>query len=423
MARYIVKFGGTSLANTDRIQHAAGIVVEYVNAGHEVAVVVSAMAGITNQLIGYANTLSINVFDAFDTNARDEQLSECDVVTASGEQITAGLMALALQKSGLNAQSFLAWQIAIETDDNHGDAHITHIATDQLEDCFARGIIPVVAGFQGLTTHNRVTTLGRGGSDTTAVVLAAALDANSCYIYTDVEGVYTADPRIVPNARKIDVISYPEMLEFAMQGAKVLHTRSVELGMLHEVDIHVLSSFVRATGTRIIVGEATDQINGITHSLNDVHVRITGASELTCVLDVLNQANICLDTVMHVVNPDYSASLDFTFKKSDLVQAKSILSGLKVSYGFDTLAIDLNIVKISIIGVGVRRDQTIESRVLSVLKAHQISVQLASCSDVKLSLVIAHDQMTKAMGVLHDTLIINEKENTELRDLNDHKCR
>jgi len=405
MARYIVKFGGTSLANTDRIQHAAGIVAEYVNDGHEVAVVVSAMAGMTNQLVNYTNTLRTSTFGADVC----DQISECDVVMASGEQITAGLMALALQKRGLSAQSFLAWQIAIETDTNHGDADITRIVAGQLEDCFTRGIIPVIAGFQGLTTHNRVTTLGRGGSDTTAVALAATLGANSCYIYTDVEGVYTADPRIVSNARKIDVISYPEMLEFATHGAKVLHTRSVELGMVHHVDIHVLSSFVRATGTRIIAGEVTNQINGITHSLSDVYVRITGPDALTYVLDVLNQANICLDMVMHVINPDYGASLDFTIKKTDLGPVKSVLSDLKVRYGFDTLAIDLNIVKISIVGVGAKRDQTMESRVHALLATHQISVRLASCSDIKLSVVIAHDQMTKAMCVLHDTLIINAK--------------
>jgi aspartate kinase len=390
VARYIIKFGGTSVGNIDRIQHAAGIVAEFVNAGHEIAVVVSAMAGVTNQLAGYANTLST------------EYTPEHDVVTTSGEQITAGLMALALQKRGLSAQSFLAWQIAIETDANHGDAKILNISADQLKTCFARGIIPVVAGFQGLTQNNRITTLGRGGSDTTAVALSAALNADSCYIYTDVEGVYTADPRIVSNAEKIDVISYPEMLALATHGAKVLHAQCVELGMRHHVDLHVLSSFVQTPGTRISRTESIRNINGIAHSLNEVHIQLTGSSEqLQHAQTILASANIAIDMTTHL-SPN---TLHFTINKTDIAHAKSIFAELKSTLSFDTLAIDPNIVKISIVGVGIKHDLTIEALVHKVLAAQEINVHLASRSDIKLSLVIAHDQMTKAMCILHDALI------------------
>jgi aspartate kinase len=393
VARYIIKFGGTSVGNTNRIQHAAGIVAELVNVGHEITVVVSAMAGMTNQLVAYANALSA------------EYTPEHDVITTSGEQITAGLMALALEKRGLKAQSFLAWQIAIKTDANHGNAKITNISTDQLEDCFGHGIIPVVAGFQGLTTNNRITTLGRGGSDTTAVALAAALNADSCYIYTDVEGVYTADPRIIPNARKIDVIRYPAMLALATHGAKVLHAHCVELGMQHGIDLHVRSSFVPATGTRIAAGESTRKIDGIAHSLNETYINISGTSEqLRHAHSTLVAANIIIDMDM---DPTPEA-LHFTINKADLEHAKSLLTELKLTQDLDILAIDPNIVKISIVGVGIMHDLTIEPLVRDALAAHQINVQLALRSDIKLSLVIAHDQMTKAMGVLHNLLIVDD---------------
>lgn len=393
MTRYVVKFGGTSVGNIDRIQHAAGIVAELANAGHEIVVVVSAMAGMTNQLIAYANTLST------------EATSEHDVVTTSGEQITAGLMALALQKRGLNALSFLAWQISIETDEKYGDAKILNITTDQLESCLKNRTIPVVAGFQGLTTNNRITTLGRGGSDTTAVALAAAINADSCYIYTDVEGVFTADPRIVPNAQKIDVISYPEMLILATHGAKVLHARCVELGMQHKVDLHVLSSFVSESGTHISVTQNTRKINGIAHNLNEVHIRLTGtADQVKYARDTLTAANIINDMEAQFTPEMF----EFIISKTNIEHAKSILTQLKSTIGFDTLAIDPNIVKISIVGVGIKHDLTIEPRVLNALSASQIKVYLISRFDIKLSLVIAHDQMTKAMGILHDLLIVND---------------
>lgn len=386
VARYIIKFGGTSVGNIDRIQHAAGIVAELVNAGHEIAVVVSAMAGMTNQLAAYANAL------------KTEYTSEHDVVTTSGEQITAGLMALALQKRGLNSQSFLAWQIGIQTCNTYGDAKITHIKVDLLENCFRQNIIPVIAGFQGLNAHNRLTTLGRGGSDTTAVAVAAATNADSCYIYTDVEGVYTADPRIVPTAKKIDLISYPEMLALATHGAKVLHARCVELGMKNNIDLHVRSSFVNAPGTHVSVTNNRSKIKGIAHSLNEAHVFVTGSQEqLHWAKNVLSSENITLDMETQLT----LGNLNFTISKTDLDRTKNILSELK-------LAIDPNIVKISIVGVGIQHDLTIESRVINTLATHQINVHLASRSDIKLSLVITHDQMTKAMGILHDLLIVHD---------------
>lgn len=386
MARYVVKFGGTSVGNIDRIQHAAGIVAELARSGHEIAVVVSAMAGMTNQLVAYANALST------------EYTPEHDVVTTSGEQITAGLMALALQRHGFKSQSLLAWQIEIQTCNTHGDAKITNIQADLLEHCFQQNMIPVIAGFQGLTINHRLTTLGRGGSDTTAVALSAAINADSCFIYTDVEGVYTADPRIVPNAHKIDVIGYPAMLALATHGAKVLHARCVELGMRNNIDLHVRSSFVQAPGTHISTTGNTSKINGIAHSLNEAHICITGTTEqLKHAKNILSLEEIILDMETQLA----PGTLNFTISKTDLDRTKIILSELK-------LAIDPNIVKISIVGVGIQHDLMIESRVVNTLATNLINVHLASRSDIKLSLVITHDQMTKAMSILHDLLIAHD---------------
>lgn len=411
MARYVLKFGGTSVGNVDRIQHAANIVTELAQQGHEIVVVVSAMAGMTNQLIGYTNT--------FNSSASSP---EHDVVTASGEQITAGLMALALQKCGLKAQSFLAFQIAIQTNDMHGDATITNIETNTFETHFANKSIPVVAGFQGITENNRVTTLGRGGSDTTAVALAAALNADCCYIYTDVEGVYTADPRIAQNAYKIDMINYSHMLELAKHGAKVLHARCVELGMAHNVNLYVLSSFVKATGTHIISDahivtqkNFTSAICGIAHSLSEVYVSLKSApSHLSMIIKDLEKNNINvdmparnIDTQLEQFN-DTPKIISFTVNKNNFEQVKSRLEAYKTANSLDILAIDPNIVKISIIGAGMNH-QTIKPLVFDILTNNQIPVHFAYQSDIKLSLVIANDQMTKAIGVLHDALILTNK--------------
>ncbi|MDP3372162.1 MAG: aspartate kinase [Candidatus Paracaedibacteraceae bacterium] len=400
MARYIVKFGGTSVGNLDRIQHAACIVAELAKEGHEIAVVVSAMAGMTNQLFSYANTFCDVSFSP-----------EHDVVVSSGEQITAGLMALALQKYGLDAQSFLAWQATILTDNNYGNATIESIKTSSFDTHFAKKSIPVIAGFQGITADNRITTLGRGGSDTTAVALAASLKADCCYIYTDVEGVYTADPRIVQNARKIDSIHYSHMLELAKHGAKVLHARCVELGMQHDVDLYVLSSFVKTAGTRIL--NNTDNhnkcaISGITHSLNEVHIHINGESAyISLVLNELSQNNIAIDALVRERLSDACVleSAHFTIGKADFEHAKTLLIAHKATNSFDLLAIDPNIVKISIIGVGIK-DQAAEMFVLKILAENHIFVHFSYRLDIKLSLVITNDQMTKAINLLHDALII-----------------
>jgi aspartate kinase len=397
VARYVVKFGGTSLSNIDRIQHAASIVEGIAAAGHQVVVVVSAMAGTTNQLVHYANTLCATY------------TPEHDVVVASGEQITAGLMALALQKNGLKSQSLLAHQIKIQTCDTHGNAEISHIATELFYDQFDKGFTSVVAGFQGITPDNRITTLGRGGSDTTAVALAAALKADACIIYTDVDGVFTSDPRVVPHAQKMDQISYAEMFELAKTGAKVLHPRCVELGMKNDVDLYVRSSFVSDEGTHISSAynfNDTQTIRGIAHSLNEVHIQVQVEADLLNQLEnSLIDEKIAFDRMTSNTLEKGTNRFDFTVSKNDLARTETVLSKLKSTLGLDILAIDMNIVKISIVGFAVKFDPTLESRIAQLLLLYHIDMHLMSRVDIKLSLILAHDHMTKAMGVLHDALI------------------
>ncbi len=402
MARYIVKFGGTSVANIDRIKHVAGLVARMAHDGHEIVVVVSAMAGMTNQLVGYTKSL-----------CSTHITSEHDVVTASGEQITVGLMALALQQLNLKSISYLGFQIKIKTDATHTNAKIDHISTRILEESLVNGIIPVVAGFQGISNNNRLTTLGRGGSDTTAVALAAVLNADRCDIYTDVEGVYTADPRVVYNARKLNAISHTEMLELAAQGAKVLHPRCVELSLRYNINMQVLSSFNLVSGTQIINEETLMEqtsIRGIAHNLSEAKVTIESINPITPrmmadLFSALSREHIAIDMIAYVnAGQGLKNTLNFIVNKDDSVRANVKIMELKSIIGFDTLAIDPNIVKISIVGIGIRSNLEITPLVFQTLADHQIDIQMVTTSEIKIGLIIAHDHMTKAISVLHDAL-------------------
>jgi aspartate kinase len=398
MARIVQKFGGTSVADVDRIRNAARRVKREVDAGTEVAVVVSAMAGVTNQLVDWTRQ-TCTLHDA----------REYDAVVASGEQVTAGLLALALQDLGINARSWLGWQIPIHTDGIHGKARIRDIPTAQIVRRMADGQVAVVAGFQGLGPDNRVTTLGRGGSDTSAVALAAALDADRCDIFTDVDGVYTTDPRIVAKARKLDRITYEEMLELASQGAKVLQTRSVEMAMNHRVRVQVLSSFIDAPGTLVVdEDEIVEQhvVSGIAYSRDEAKVTLVKVSDrpgvAAAIFGPLADHAINVDMIVQNISEDGRfTDLTFTVGKADLERTVKVLEERRGSLGFAALKPDPNVVKISVIGVGMRSHAGVAQQMFKTLAEKNINIQVISTSEIKVSVLIAEEYTELALRALH----------------------
>jgi len=405
MARYVLKFGGTSVANLARLEHVAEIIKQQAQLRNQLVVVVSAMAGITNELVGYAHSLCPH-----------QATPEHDVVLSAGEQIATGLLVLALQNLGLKARSFLAWQIPILTDDSASQARILDILTDELEKCLRDNIIPVVAGFQGVTQEKRLTTLGRGGSDTTAVALAAALGADRCDIYTDVDGVYTADPRLVSKAVKLETITFEEMFEMAAQGAKVLQARSVELAMKHGVNLRVLSSFIDSEGTHII-SERTHMektvISGIAHSENEAKITILGISgEMGSIAKVFLKLSEALITVDMIAQSQLQAGkidLVFTIPRSELDRAIPVIEQMKKDLNFFDTLIDNEIAKISVVGIGVRSNMEVANTLFGVLAQHNIPVHLISTSEIKISVVISQNHSALAMTALHTAFNLDEK--------------
>ncbi len=396
--RVVMKFGGTSVANIERIRAVAERVKREVDAGHEVAVVVSAMAGATNQMVGWCGELS-PLYDA----------REYDVVVASGEQVTSGLLAIALQTIGINARSWLGWQIAVETDDAHGKARIGRIRTEELEKRFAQGQVAVVAGFQGIGADNRVTTLGRGGSDTSAVALAAALNADRCDIFTDVDGVYTTDPRIVAKARKLDKITYEEMLEMASLGAKVLQIRSVEMAMKHNVRVQVLSSFEDKPGTLVVnEDEIMEQelVSGIAYSRDEAKITLLKVADrpgiAASIFGPLADANINVDMIVQNVSESGDTTdMTFTVSKADFERAKQVIEGQRNRIQFAGLIADSNVVKVSVIGVGMRSHAGIAQRMFTALAEKGINIQVISTSEIKISVLVAEEYTELAVRALH----------------------
>ena len=396
--RIVMKFGGTSVADIDRIKAVAIRVKREVDAGHEVAVVVSAMAGATNQLVGWTNAV-----------ARLHDAREYDSVVASGEQVTAGLVAIALQEIGVSARSWLGWQIPIRTDDAHGKARIQLIETEELDRRMARGEVAVVAGFQGLGSDNRITTLGRGGSDTSAVALAAALQADRCDIFTDVDGVYTTDPRIVAKARKLDKITYEEMLEMASLGAKVLQIRSVEMAMKHHVRLQVLSSFVDRPGTLVVdEDEIVEQelVSGIAYSRDEAKITLTHVPDrpgvAATIFGPLAEAHINVDMIVqNVAGGGDFTDITFTVTKADLERAIRVLEDRHKDLRFKALQPDPNVVKVSVIGVGMRSHAGIAQRMFHTLAEKGINIQVISTSEIKISVLIAEEYTELAVRSLH----------------------
>ncbi len=405
MARLVLKFGGTSVANVMRLEHVAEIVKKEAEAGHQVVVVVSAMAGITNELVSYVNAL-----------CPSKVTPEHDVVLSSGEQVTSGLLALALQRLGLKSRSYLSWQIPILTSTSSSQAKILEIPTNQLECCLKEGSIPVVAGFQGMTKEGRLTTLGRGGSDTTAVALAAALKADRCDIYTDVNGIYTADPRLVPRAKKLKTITYAEMFELASQGAKVLQARSVELAMKHKVKLRVLSSFSESEGTTVV--EERDKVegtlvSGIAHTQNEAKVTLMGVPDqvgiAANIFGCLSENQICADMIVQGCMQDGKSDLAFILQKSDLDRAVPLLEDAKKKIGFTDVVIDKEIAKISVVGIGMRSNLEIATTLFKTLAEKSINIQMISSSEIRVSVVISLKSMSVALEALHAAFNLDEK--------------
>ena len=398
MPSIVQKFGGTSLADVDRIKHVARRVKSEVEAGNEVAVVVSAMAGVTNQLVGWTRETS-NVHDA----------REYDVVVSSGEQVTAGLLALALQDAGVDARSWLGWQIPLRTDGVHGKARIEAIDVAEIRRRMAGGQVAVVAGFQGIGPRGRITTLGRGGSDTSAVALAAALGAERCDIFTDVDGVYTSDPRIVAKARKLARITYEEMLEMASQGAKVLETRSVELAMVHRVRVHVRSSFADTPGTLLVdEDEIVEQqiVSGIAYSRDEAKITVQKVADrpgvAAAIFGPLADNAINVDMIVQSASDDgRTADLTFTVARAELDRAVAVLEESRPVLGFAALKPDPNVVKISVIGVGMRSHAGVAKRMFQTLADKGINIQVISTSEIKVSVLIASDYTELALRALH----------------------
>ncbi|KZD12653.1 aspartate kinase [Oceanibaculum pacificum] len=398
MARIVMKFGGTSVADMTRIKAVAARVKREVDAGHEVAVVVSAMSGETNKLVGYAREASA-LHDA----------REYDTVVAAGEQVTAGLTALALQAIGVNARSWLGWQIPLRTDGVHGKARILGIDTDDLTKRMKDGQFPVLAGFQGLGPDNRITTLGRGGSDTSAVALAAALHADRCDIFTDVDGVYTSDPRIVTKARKLDKITYEEMLEMASLGAKVLQTRSVELAMNHGVRVQVLSSFVDAPGTMVVDEEEIVEqqvVSGIAYSKDEAKITLVKVADrpgiAAGIFGPLADAAINVDMIVQNVSEDgKSTDLTFTVAKADLDRTVQVLESRKAELDYKAITPDPNVVKVSVIGVGMRSHAGVAQTMFKTLAERGINIQVISTSEIKISVLVNEEYTELALRALH----------------------
>jgi aspartate kinase len=399
MARIVMKFGGTSVADVPRIRAVAERVKREVDLGHEVAVVVSAMAGATNQLVAWTNE-----------TARMHDAREYDVVVASGEQVTAGLLAIALQEVGVNARSWLGWQIPIRTDGVHTKARIEHIDCAELIRRFGQRQVPVIAGFQGIGPDGRLTTLGRGGSDTSAVALAAALQADRCDIFTDVDGVYTSDPRIVVKARKLDKITYEEMLEMASQGAKVLQTRSVEMAMKHRVRIQVLSSFENKPGTLVTDEDEIVEkeiVSGIAYSRDEAKITLVGVPDqpgvAAAIFGPLAQAAVNVDMIVQNVaaGPEQTTDLTFTVSRADLTRVVRLLEDQRQKLGYADLMFDATVVKVSVIGVGMRSHAGVALRMFKALAEKGINIQVISTSEIKVSVLISEEYTELALRALH----------------------
>ncbi len=403
MSLLVIKFGGTSVGDVERIKNAASKVAREVKLGHKVAVVVSAMAGVTDQLINHCRSITPL------PNPREQ-----DVVTATGEQITAGLMAMALEQRGLNARSWQGWQVPLRTDSLHNKARIIDINAANLRQRLDQGEVAVMAGFQGVSADNSITTLGRGGSDTSAVAIAAALKADRCDIYTDVDGVYTTDPHIVTRAQKMKRISYEEMLELASLGAKVLQPRSVELALRYHVPLQVLSTFDNAIGSDLPGTLVTNEddtmeqqsVTGVAYSLNEARLTLVKVADrpgvAATIFGALAKAGINVDMIVQTASADgQTTDITFTTSKNELNRALQVLESERTKINCTKILTDRNVIKISLVGIGMRSNPGVAALMFETLAEKQINIQAIETSEISISILIAEEYAELSLRALH----------------------
>ena len=405
MARIVQKFGGTSVGDLDRVRNVAQRVKAEVDAGHEVAVVVSAMAGTTNQLVEWSKDIG-PLHDA----------REYDTIVATGEQVTVGLLSIALQNIGIDARSWLGWQVPVRTDSTHGAARIEDIDASEIDKRLSQGQVAVIAGFQGISDEGRITTLGRGGSDTSAVAMAAALNADRCDIYTDVDGVYTTDPRIMPQARKLDEITFEEMLEMASAGAKVLQTRSVAMGMRHKVKIQVRSSFNDEPGT-LVVNEDNQmerqKISGIAYSIDEAKITVVGLEDKPGIaaspFQALAGENVNVDMIVQSASTS-AMKTDITFSVSagEADKAVSVIEAIQNELPYERIDSEKDVAKVSIIGTAMRTQAGIANKMFSSLADKGVNLQVISTSEIKISVLIDAAYTELAVRTLHDAFELHK---------------
>ena len=407
MPLFVQKFGGTSVASVKRIENVAARIIRSRNAGYDVVVVVSAMGDETDRLVSLANEVNYKGVDA---------RRELDVLLSTGEQATIALLAMTLLKHGVRAESVLGWQASILTDSQHSKARMLEIDEAVLQAKISDGIVPVVAGFQGVDQKGNITTLGRGGSDTTAVALAAVLKADECQIYTDVEGVFTTDPRVVEDARCLEQMTFEEMLELASLGSRVLHTRAVEFASKYQVPLRVLSSFGEKPGTLITKEDDSMEqpiISGIAFTRDEAKLTILGVKDVpgiaSAILGPISDANIEVDMIVQNVAADMSTDFTFTVRRDDYDQARQILENIAENIDAREVSGDNKIAKLSLVGVGMRSHAGVASTMFKVLADESINIQMISTSEIKISVVLAEKYLELAARALHSAFELSEE--------------
>lgn len=419
MGRIVMKFGGTSVADLDRIRAVSKLVAKEVAAGHEVAVVVSAMSGETNRLVSLVDALDKDM-DPTGEKSGGAIADEYDSIVSSGEQVTSGLLAIALRRRGIPARSWLGWQIPLKTDMAHSKARIAEIESSAIGPSMAKGTVAVVAGFQGISDDDRISTLGRGGSDTSAVAIAVALKADRCDIYTDVDGIYTTDPRIVPDARRLNRIAFEEMLELASLGAKVLQVRSVELAMNYNLPIRVLTSMADEgqdnPGTLVCHEDLTMEervVSGVAYSRDEAQITLLRLSDkpgmVAKVCKAMSDAGVIVDMIVQGISrSDNSANLTFTVGERDLETALEALDAAQADIGFVGVKSDRDVTKVSVVGIGMRSHTGVAQTMFEALAAKGINIAVIATSEIKISVLIDSEYTELAVRALHSAFDLHE---------------
>ncbi len=405
MAKIVMKFGGTSVADTDRILHVAKLVKKKFDENNKVIVIVSAMAGVTNDLVQKSKKISEN-FPA----------DEYDALLSSGEQVTSTLLSAALQDLGIKSRSWLGWQIPIVTDGDHKNSRIVSVNSKILNDCLDQNIIPVIPGFQGLSQQNRITTIGRGGSDASAVAVAKCVDADFCEIYTDVDGVFTTNPDIESKAKKIDKISYEEMLEMASLGAKVMQSSSVQTAMINDVEIYVKSTFTNNPGTQILSEDKISYenvITGVAYSKDDAKITLQGVKDkpgvASKIFKPLFDNNIVVDMIVQNISADNKKTdVTFTIKRDDLKKTKSLMEVLKSELEYDSILADDQVSKVSIVGAGMITHPGVAYKMFNALSSKNINIQVISTSEIKISVLVDEKNTKEAVQVIHQVFELDK---------------